>query len=78
MCGVCPFYSGDTSFRFDGKERAGFCMAFRKKKRKYDNIPARCSKLFKKGFDIGGDLVIVYDVDVDDVVVDDDVVVVDD
>ena len=53
MCGVCTFYTS-------GKEdKWGFCTMFKKQKRRYDNIPARCLKLFQKGFAIGGDLVIV-------------------
>lgn len=53
ICSVCKFYLGGKN------DTAGFCMMFHKQKRKFDNIPSRCKKLFEKGFALGGDLVIV-------------------
>lgn len=52
MCGGCPAL---IIGRWEGK---GFCLFFRKQKSRSDTIPKRCSKLFCKGFAIGGDLVI--------------------
>ena len=59
MCGVCPWYSDGGYSVIDKTHYRGFCSQFRKRKRRYDNIPSRCRKLFEKGFAIGGDLVIV-------------------
>jgi hypothetical protein len=53
-CGICP------AFLSDGRDyKMGFCSLFEKRKSKCINIPKRCKSLFVKGFNIGGDLVIV-------------------
>jgi len=52
MCGICPSY-------IYYNDKKGFCVLFMKQKMRYNNIPARCRKLFEKAFNIGGDLVIV-------------------
>lgn len=52
-CGVCP------ALIIGRNDNKGFCKFFRKQKRRYDDTPQRCQKLFDKGFTIGGDLVIV-------------------
>lgn len=52
-CGYCPaFLSGK-------KDNRGFYIFFNKQKWKYNNISSRCKKLFEKGFQIGGELLIV-------------------
>jgi hypothetical protein len=59
-CLACPFFASDG--RDDVIYKMGFCILFRKRKSKYINIPKRCKDLFKKGFETGGDLVIVQNV----------------
>ena len=53
MCGTCPFFLAGS---FDN---TGFCTLFDKHKGRYAHVPKRCSDLFEKCFQIGGDLVIV-------------------
>ena len=53
MCGNCPFFLAGRN------DTMGFCIEFNKHKSKWANIPKRCSKLFTKAFELGGDLVIV-------------------
>jgi hypothetical protein len=52
-CGSCP------ALNSGGFDKAGFCMFFKKQKRKYENVPKRCKTLFEKGFKMGGELVII-------------------
>ena len=52
-CGSCP------AFLAGSEDSGGFCIFFDKQKWRYSNIPSRCKKLFNKGFQLGGDLVIV-------------------
>jgi hypothetical protein len=61
VCCVCRFFHDpNPKLRTGDKNTDGTCMLFKIRKRKYDNIPARCRKLFEKGFAIGRDLVITY------------------
>lgn len=53
MCGTCPFIV------IGQNDNMGWCSCFAKQKSRYANIPKRCRDLFEKGFQIGGDLVIV-------------------
>jgi hypothetical protein len=53
MCGTCSFFLAGR------EDTMGWCTAFSKHKSRWANVPKRCKKLFEKGFQIGGDLVIV-------------------
>jgi hypothetical protein len=57
VCYECPWWTGGRN------DKAGFCTQFNLRKFRYDSVPKRCSTLFKKGFEIGGDLVITVDDD---------------
>lgn len=52
-CGSCPALLAGRA------DKGGFCTFFEIQKWKYNNVPSRCKKLFNKGFQIGGNLVIV-------------------
>lgn len=51
-CGSCPAFIAGTN------DKGGFCSLFSLQKWRYNDVPARCKKLFEKGFQIGGNLVI--------------------
>ena len=53
MCGTCPFFLAER------EDTMGFCTCFNKHKSRWANVPKRCKELVEKGFQIGGDLVIV-------------------
>ena len=53
MCGTCPFFLAGR------EDTMRFCICFEKHKSRWANVPKRCKELFEKGFQIGGDLVIV-------------------
>jgi len=53
MCGACPFFLAGKD------DNRGWCTAFEKHKGRYANLPKRCKDIFEKGFETGGDLVIV-------------------
>lgn len=53
MCGNCPFLI------VGGNDTMGWCALFEKKKSKYANLPRRCTSLFERAFQLGGELVIV-------------------
>ena len=53
MCGTFHFFLAGR------EDTMGFCTCFSKHKSRWANVPKRCKELFEKGFQIGGDLVIV-------------------
>ncbi len=60
-CGTCPFFSdGSTSHPMSQGTEKGHCRQFDENHKRWRSVPRRCEKLFKKAFQIGGDLVIVF------------------
>lgn len=53
ICGECP------AVILGKNDDRGFCSFFEKRKNRFDSVPKRCQELFRKGFEQGGDLVII-------------------
>lgn len=56
MCGVCRCFLPDNIRQVGGM---GWCTMWEKRKRYYDSLPKRCTKMFEEAFRIGGDVVLV-------------------
>lgn len=50
FCHECPFYEGYQGNNLRPPDTSGWCGLREKYKRRYDNVPKVCAKLFDKVF----------------------------